>query len=90
MSASGPLGNANFGAELSARRNMPLVNGSVFVPGALAATANNDNHPRYPVGDTLQAQFSWNYVLSPSSFLPDGAVWTGEVAADRPDRYDRK
>jgi hypothetical protein len=83
VSASGPLGNANFGAELSARRNMPLVNGSVFVPSALAATADNDNNPRYPLGDTLHAQFSLNYVIPPASFLPDGATWTGELAIDR-------
>ena len=83
LSVSGPLGDANFGAELSARRNMPLVNGSVFIPASLAGVADNDSHPHYPLGDTLHAQFSWNYVLSPSSFLSDGAVWTGEIAADR-------
>jgi Protein of unknown function (DUF1302) len=82
VSVSGPLGDANFGAELSARRNMPLVNGSVFIPSAFVATADNDRHPHYPLGDTLHAQFSWNDVLSPSSLLPDGAVWTGEIAAD--------
>lgn len=82
VSASGPLGNANFGTELSIRRNMPLVNGSVFIPSELAATADNDNHPRYPLGDTLQAQLSLNYVVPPASFLPDGATWTGELAID--------
>jgi hypothetical protein len=56
-SIAGPLGNAVFGAEISARRNMPLVNGGVFTPPSAAALEGGGE--RFPLGDTLHGQFSW-------------------------------
>jgi Protein of unknown function (DUF1302) len=80
VSLAGPLGDASFGAELSARRRMPLVNaGIVLDPGE---TADNNGHPRYPLGDTLHAQFSWDYATPPLPGIPGGAHWTGEIAAN--------
>jgi hypothetical protein len=55
-SASGYIGNSNVAAELSGRRNMPLVNAQLFLsPGQAADTYKN---AAYPVGDTLHAQLS--------------------------------
>jgi hypothetical protein len=79
-SLNGPLGDASFGAEVSARRNMPLVNAGVLVPNGVAA--DNDRHPLYPIGDTLHAQFSWIYATPPLPGVPGGANWTGEIAAN--------
>lgn len=78
VSLAGPLGDASFGAELSARRGMPLVNaGILLAPGQVA---DNDAHPAYPVGDTLHGQFSFDYATPPLPGVPGGANWTGELA----------
>ena len=78
VSLAGPLGDASFGAELSARRRMPLVNaGILLAPGQLA---DNDAHPAYPVGDTLHGQFSFDYATPPLPGVPGGANWTAELA----------
>lgn len=88
-SLAGPLlGDAVFGAEISARRNMPLVNGGVFnLPG------RGGGGERFPLGDTLHGQFSWTYTLPPIAALPDGASWRTEIAAnhllDATDNADR-
>jgi len=79
-SMSGPLGPATIGGEVSGRWNMPLVTGGVLVPPG--AQADNNDHPLYPVGDTVHAQLSWNYPVPPFSFLPGGASWTAEIAAN--------
>ena len=56
VSASGYIGNSNIAAELSGRRNMPLVNSQLFLsPGQSADAYKN---AAYPVGDTLHAQLS--------------------------------
>jgi hypothetical protein len=81
VSVSGPLGDASFGAELSARTRMPLVNAGIVLPAGDAA-ADNNVHPRYPIGDTLQGQFSWLYTTPPLPGIPGGASWSGEVAAN--------
>ncbi len=80
VSLAGPLGDATFGAEVSARRRMPLVNaGIILQPGV---EADNDSHPRYPLGNTLHAQFSWDYATPPLPGISGGANWTGEIAAN--------
>lgn len=81
ISVAGPLGAASYGAEISARRNMPLVTGPVVYPlrGEQSAGATRSE---YPEGDTLQAQFSWSYMTPPLPWVPDGAKWTGEIAAN--------
>ncbi|MDB5367429.1 MAG: hypothetical protein JWM77_3356 [Rhodospirillales bacterium] len=82
LSVAGPLGDAEFGFELSARRNAPLVNGGVVVPnGSNLATVARDEVE--PIGDSLHAQFSWMQKLSPSSLLVGGADWSGEIAANQ-------
>jgi hypothetical protein len=79
-SIAGPLlGDAVFGAEVSARRNMPLVNGGVFNP---PGAAGHEPGERFPLGDTLHGQFSWTYTLAPIAALPDGASWRTEIAAN--------
>src|SRR5208337_4932323 len=75
LSLAGPLGDATFGAEISARRNMPLVE-----RGILSAYGEDGRHP---IGDTLHAQFSWVYVTPPLPWVSAGANWSGEVAANR-------
>lgn len=71
-SLSGPFGPATIGAEISGRRNMPLVTaGVVDQPGSPGSV---------PKGDTLHAQLSWNYVTPPLPGIPAGANWTGEIA----------
>jgi len=82
VSVSGPLGDASFGAELSARLGMPLVNAGILLPAGADFLADNSDHPRYPIGNTLQAQFSWLYTTPPLPGIPGGANWTGEVAAN--------
>lgn len=72
VSMAGPLGAASYGAELSARHNMPLLTGPIRYPG----------HFEYPTGDTLHAQFSWTTMTPPLPWVPDGAKWTGEIAAN--------
>lgn len=80
VSATGSIGNASIGIEISGRRNMPLVNGGIVVPSALGWRTGNG---LYPAGDTLHAQLSWVYVTPPLPGVPAGATWTGEIAANR-------
>jgi hypothetical protein len=83
-SLAGPLGDAVFGAEISGRRNMPLVNGGVFVSPyqVRPLTYEGEGGRSFPLGDTLHGQFNWIYTVPPVNFLPDGATWRGEVAAN--------
>lgn len=74
-SMAGSAGPASYGAEISARRNMPLVTGPIV-------DASGGGYD-YPAGDTLQAQASWSYITPPLPGISDGAKWTGEVAANR-------
>jgi hypothetical protein len=66
-SASGYIGSSNIAAEVSGRRNMPLVNSLLFLAPGLTADAYNN--PRYPVGDTLHAQ------LSTITTFARGPIW---------------
>jgi hypothetical protein len=81
-SLAGPLGDAVFGAEISGRRNMPLVNGGVFIPTLADRHIAYGDSGRFPLGDTLHGQFSWIYTVPPVPGLPDGASWRGEIAAN--------
>lgn len=79
-SLAGLLGDTSFGAEISARRNMPLVApASVIAPGR---SADNAGHPAYPTGDTLHGVLSSSWAVPPVSFLSSGASWTGEIVAE--------
>ena len=75
-SLAGAVGDATFGAEVSARRHTQLVQGAIFLePGQDA----RDVGPR---GDTLQGQMSVTLPIEPIALLPGGANWTSELAAN--------
>jgi hypothetical protein len=77
-SASGYVGNSNIAAELSGRRNMPLVNSQLFLsPGQIADAYQN---ARYPVGDTLHAQLSMITTFARTPIW-DSANFNAEFAA---------
>ncbi len=78
VSASGYLGNSNIAAELSGRRDMPLVNSLLFLPAGQSADAYQN--ARYPVGDTLHAQLSTITTFARSS-LWDSANFNAELSA---------
>jgi Protein of unknown function (DUF1302) len=77
-SASGYLGNSNIAAELSGRRNMPLVNSQLFLSPGQAADAYKN--AAYPVGDTLHAQLSAITTFARTSIW-DSANLNAELAA---------
>jgi hypothetical protein len=68
------LGPVSVGAEISGRRNMPLVTGGVADPPAGRGSPSK--------GDMLHAQLSWTYATPPLPGVPAGANWSGEVAAN--------
>ena len=79
-SASGYIGNSNIAAELSGRRNMPLVNSLLFLsPGQSADAYKN---AAYPVGDTLHAQLSTITTFARTPVW-DSANFNAEFAATR-------
>lgn len=55
-SLSSYLGNSTVAGEISFRKHMPLV--SQFINVALDQQADGDDHPLYPIGDTLHGQVS--------------------------------
>lgn len=78
LSMSTLLGETNVAAELSYRRNTPLM-----APGNVvfdfAGTGNGSDNPLYPVGNTTHLNISAISVLSANS-LWDGASFIGEFA----------
>lgn len=74
-SLSGKVEDANVGAEISARRNMPLVSRTPVILGP--AVADNT----FAVGETLHAQFSTVTALQPWR-LWNSADLSAEVAAN--------
>jgi hypothetical protein len=71
------LGETNVAGELSVRINQPLMAiGNAMIVGA---TANGNNNPAYPVGDTLHLNMSAITVLGASP-LWQGASFVGEFA----------
>lgn len=80
-SASTVLGDANVAAEISVRRNMPLLaTGSIVIDPTL--TGDGRDNPLYPVGNTFHAQMSAISVLAANS-LWQGATFMGELAFNR-------
>lgn len=81
VSVSTLVGEASVAAEVSVRHNMPLVatGNTIFLP---ADNADNNDHPAYPVGNTLHANLSIINVLAASP-LWQGATVLGEVAFNR-------
>ena len=78
--SGGYVGDGAAAAEISARRNMPLVS-KPRVAGAGVA-ADGGANALYAIGDTLQAQLSDITTFAPSHFW-DGAELSAEFAANR-------
>jgi hypothetical protein len=76
-SASGVLLGANVAAEVSTRRNTPLVDDPVFNPGPA-----DNNNPLFAVGNTAHANLSAIYVM-PTNSLFDGGAWLAELGWNR-------
>lgn len=72
-----PLGDATIGAEFSARRHTPLVDGGIFLDPTDDATEAG------PRGNTAQGQISLTLPIEPNGWLPGGASWVSELAANR-------
>jgi len=84
-SASTVLGGFNVAAEVSVRRNSPLV--SDPTPNFLSrqgpvVPADNSGNPAYGVGNTAHANLSAIYVLPTNSLFQGGAL-LGELAWNR-------
>lgn len=71
------VGPANVAAEVSGRRNMPLVSG-LGVPATYPGSANAD--PQYAVGSTMAAQVSFTDATSGLPLDPGGVALAGEFA----------
>jgi len=77
-SFSTTVGSVSVGGEASVRRNTPLAS-----PGVVAGpTADNDDNPAYPVGNSAHAQVSAIYLLTPTS-LWEGGNLLAEIAWNR-------
>lgn len=81
-SVSTLFGETNVAAEVSVRHNMPLVATGNTVVLPAGSTADNDNNPAYPVGNTLHANLSAITVYPASPFW-EGATFLGELAFNR-------
>jgi hypothetical protein len=68
------LGPASIGAEISGRRNMPLVTAGVIDQPTQRGSPSR--------GSSLHAQLSWTYPTPPLPGIPAGANWSGEIAAN--------
>lgn len=80
LSASTTLGKLNLGAEMSTRRDTPLVTPPQTV--TLAQGADNAGKPAYAVGNSLHAQLSFLYTMEPGALANEGTV-VGEIAWNR-------
>jgi hypothetical protein len=76
-SASGVLLGANVAAEVSIRRDTPLVDDPVFAPGPA-----DSNHPLYGIGNTAHVNLSALYVM-PTNSVFEGGVWLAELGWNR-------
>lgn len=82
MSASKSIGASNIAAEVSVRRNTPLVSTGGAVVVAPGQRADNNNDPLYPVGNSAHAQVSLIQTLERSDFW-EGGLFLGEIAWNR-------
>jgi hypothetical protein len=79
-SLSTTVGAANIAGEVSVRRNMPLVSGTLISTPANPGNAGSD--PLYAVGTTLHGQASIIYGTPALSWDPGGIIVSGEVEAN--------
>jgi len=83
ISASSTFDVWNFAAEISMRRNTPLVSTLHAFPNIpMAPEPDNDDNPAYAVGDSVHAQVNWLASFGPS-FISQEASFVGEVAWHR-------
>ncbi|SFV05585.1 DUF1302 domain-containing protein [Pseudoduganella namucuonensis] len=85
VSASTVLGGFNVAAELSVRRNTPLVSDptpNFLSRRGVGIPADNGGNPAYAVGNTAHANLSAIYVL-PTNSLFEGGALLGELAWNR-------
>jgi hypothetical protein len=80
VSASTGVGEATVSAELSIRRNTPLVSNAQTVLAGLSA--DNDKNPLYAIGNSLHAQASFAWSMPPN-VIARSASFLGEVAFNR-------
>lgn len=81
ISASKSVGDIVLNAEVSTRRNTSLVSSRpILVPAGVAA--DNDDNPRYAVGNTAHANFSFIWGMGPNA-IAEEASFLGEVAWNR-------
>ncbi|SEO09333.1 Protein of unknown function [Duganella sp. CF517] len=81
VSASKSVGDIVLNAELSTRHNTSLVaSRPILVPVGVAA--DNDNNPRYPIGNTAHANFSFIWGMGPNAIAQE-ASFLGELAWNR-------
>ena len=78
-SATTTIGNVNFAAEVSVRRNTPLDSDAQL---DVTGSGNNNSNPLYAVGNSAHAQMSWLASLGPS-FISKEADFVGEIAWNR-------
>lgn len=80
ISATTTVGQINYAAEISVRRDTPLTsNSQVILPGVLA---DNDRHPYYAVGNSAHAQVSALWTMS-RNFMSDEPSLNAEIAWNR-------
>ena len=86
ISATGGIGDAVVSAEVSVRRNTPLVsNATTVLPGS---NADNDKNPLYAVGNSVHAQASFLWSMAPN-VIARSATFLGEVAFNRRTRLSK-
>lgn len=86
ISATTTVGQINYAAEVSIRRDTPLTsNSQVILPGGIA---DNDKHPYYAVGNSAHAQLSALWTMS-RNFLSDEPSLNAEVAWNRMTSCDK-
>ena len=87
-SVSTTVGDVNVGAELSGRRNMPLVGLGLNYSPTYPGGANNGT--AYATGSTMAAQASAIYVSPGIPLDPGGITFAGEFAMNHVLAYDNE
>ena len=78
VSGSGTVMGANVAGEISGRTNMDLFSGpGIMIP--YGEQANTTTHPRYAIGDTIDAQISTIYETPALPLMPGGASILAEA-----------
>jgi hypothetical protein len=81
-SISRTVGQINLASEVSVRRNTPLISTTRTVPPVPGFAADNEDNPLYAVGNSVHAQVSALWTLSPTPLFNE-ASFAGEIAWNR-------